>query len=49
MQPLKYATGIVRVVWTKMVPFELQPRIYKKYYGAYIQGMHRVMLKYSHD
>ena len=43
-----YTTGMVRVVWGKLISFDLQPQIHKKYYGAHIKGMHRVMLKYSH-
>ena len=40
---------MARVVWAKLITFELQPQIYKKknYNGAHIQGMHGVILKYS--
>ena len=48
MQPCVYTTGMVRVVWAKLISFDLQPQIYKSYDGAHIKGMHRVMLKYSH-
>ena len=43
-----YTTGMVRVVWTQLISFDLQPQIHKNYSGAHIKGMHRVMLKYSH-
>ena len=43
-----YTTGIVRVVWAKLISFDLQPQIHKNYNGADIEGMHRVILKYSH-
>ena len=39
---------MVRVVWAKLILFDLQPQIYKNYNGAHIKGMHSVMLKYSH-
>ena len=39
---------MVRVVWVKLIPFDLQPQIHKNYNGAHIKGMYRVMLKYSH-
>ena len=39
---------VVKVVWAKLISFELPPQIHKNYNGAYINGMHRVMLKYSH-
>ena len=39
---------MVRVVWAKLISFDLQPQIHKNYNGAHIKGMHRVMLKYSH-
>ena len=48
MQPFMYTTGMVRVVWAKLISFDLQPQIHKNYNGAHIQGMHREMLKYSH-
>ena len=48
MQPLMYSTGMVRVVWAKLISYDLQPQIHKNYNGAHIKGMHRVMLKYSH-
>ena len=48
MQPLMHTTGIVRVVWTQLISFDLQPQIRKNCNGAHIKGMHRVMLKYSH-
>ena len=47
MQPLMYATGMVRVVWGKLISFDLQPQIHKNYNGAHIKGMHGAMLKYS--
>ena len=43
-----YTTDMVRVVWAKLSWFDLQPQISKSYNGAYIKGMHEVMLKYSH-
>ena len=48
MRPLLYTTGMVRVVWDKLISFDLQPQIHKNYNGAYVKGMQRVMLKYSH-
>ena len=39
---------MARIVWAKLISFDLQPQIHKNYNGAHIQGMHRVMLKYSH-
>ena len=48
MRPLKYTTAMVRVVWAKLISFDLQPQIHKNYNGAHIKGIHRVMLKYSH-
>ena len=48
MPPLMYTTGMVRVVWAKLISYDLQPQIHKNYIGANIKGMHRVMLKYSH-
>ena len=47
MRPLMYTTGMVRVVWAKLISFDLQPQIHKNYNGAHIKGMHSVMLKYS--
>ena len=43
-----YTTAMVRVVWAKLILFDLQPQIHKNYNGAHIKGMHREMLKYSH-
>ena len=48
MRPLMYTTDMVRVVWARLISFDLQPQIHKNYNGAHIKGMHRVMLKYSH-
>ena len=48
MRPLIYTTAMVRVVWAKLISFDLQPQIHRNYNGAHIKGMHRVMLKYSH-
>ena len=48
MPPLMYITGMVRVVWAKLISYDLQPQIHKNYNGAHIKGMQRVMLKYSH-
>ena len=49
MQPLMYTTAMVRVVWAKLILFDLQPTPNtQNYNGAHIKGMHRVMLKYSH-
>ena len=48
MKSLMYTTGMARVVCAKLISFELQSQIHKNYDGAHIQGMHRVMLKYSH-
>ena len=48
MQPLMYTTGMVRVVWAKLISLDLQSQIHKNYNGAYIKGMYREMLKYSH-
>ena len=42
-----YTTAMVRVVWAKLISFDLQPQIHKNYNDAHIKGMHRVMLKYS--
>ena len=39
---------MVRVVWAKLISFDLQPQIHNNYNGAHIKGMYRVMLKYSH-
>ena len=39
---------MVKVVWAKLISFDLQPQIHKNYDGAHVKGMHRVMLKYSH-
>ena len=39
---------MVRVVWAKLISFDLQSQIHKTYNIANIKGMHRVMLKYSH-
>ena len=41
-------TGMVRVVWAKLISYDLQTPIHKNYNGAHIKSMHRVMLKYSH-
>ena len=38
---------MVRVVWTQLISFDLQPQTHKNYNDANIEGMHRVMLKYS--
>ena len=43
-----YTTAMVRVVWAKLISFDLRPQIHINYNGAHIEGMHRVMLKYSH-
>ena len=48
MRPLMYATGMMRVVWAKLISFDFQPQLHKNYNGAHIKGMHRVMLKYLH-
>ena len=48
MQPLRYTTGMARVVGAKLISFELQPQIHKNFNRAHIQGMHKVMLNYSH-
>ena len=48
MRPLMYTTGMVTVVWAKLISFDLQPQIHKPYNGAHIKGMHSVMLKHSH-
>ena len=48
MWSLMYTTGMVRVVWAKLISFDLQPQIHKNYNGAHIKDMHTVMLKYSH-
>ena len=37
---------MVRVVWAKLISFDLQPQIHKNYIVAHIKGMHRIMLKY---
>ena len=37
---------MVRVVWAKLISFDLQPQIHKNCKSAHIKGMHRVMLKY---
>ena len=46
MQPPMYTTGMARVVWAKLISFELQPKYTKNYDGANIYGMHQVVLKY---
>ena len=38
MQPPIYTTGITRVVWAKLISFELQPQIHKTYTGAHIKA-----------
>ena len=43
-----YTTGMVRVVWAKLISFDLQTLIHRNYNGAHIQGKHRMTLKYSH-
>ena len=43
-----YTTGMVRVVWAKLISSDLQPQIHKNLNGAHIKGMQRMMLKYSH-
>ena len=43
-----YTTGMAWVVWAYLISFDLQPQIHKNYNSGYIQGMYRVMLKYSH-
>ena len=48
MRPRMYTTGMVRVVWAKLISFDLQPEIHKNYNDAHIKGMHNAMLKYSH-
>ena len=48
MPPLMYTTGMVRVVWAKLISYDLQTPVHKNYDGAHIKGIHRVMLKYSH-
>ena len=48
MPPLMYTTGMVRVGWAKLIPYDLRPQIHKNYNGAHIKGMRKVMLKYSH-
>ena len=42
-----YTTAMVRLVWAKLISFDLKPQIHKNYNGAHIKDMHRVMLKYS--
>ena len=39
---------MVRVVWAKLISYDLQPQIHKIYNDAHIKDMRRVMLKYSH-
>ena len=39
---------MVRVVWAKLISFDLQPQIHKNS-GAHSIGMDIVMLKYSHN
>ena len=48
MPPLMYTTGMVRVLWAKLISYDLQPQIHNNYNGAQNKAMHRVMLKYSH-
>ena len=43
-----HTAGMVRVVWVKLISFEIPLQIHKNYNGAFIKSMHRVMLKYSH-
>ena len=46
--PLCIQLERVRVVWAKLISFDLQPQIHKNYNDFHIRGMHRVMFKYSH-
>ena len=46
--PFMYTTAMVRVVWAKLISFDVPPQIHKNYDGAHIKGMYRVLLKYSH-
>ena len=39
---------MVRLVWTQLISFDLQPQLHKNYNDAHIKDMHIVMLKYSH-
>ena len=48
MRPLMYTTGMVRVVWAKLISFDLKPQMHKNYNGAHFKDMHRVKLKYLH-
>ena len=48
MQPLMYTTDMVKVVWAKLISFNLQPKIHKRYNVVNIKDMYRVMLKYSY-
>ena len=36
-------TGMVRVVWSQLISFDLQPQIHKNYNGAHINGIHSVV------
>ena len=49
MQPHMYTTSMARVVWAKLIPFVLQPQIHKNYNNAHIQGIHKVMFKYTFE
>ena len=46
--PPMHTTGMARIVWAKLISFVLQPQIHKNCNSTHIQGMHRVMLMYSH-
>ena len=48
MRPLMYTTGMVGVVWAKLISFDLEPQIHKNYNGAHIKSIHRVISKWSH-
>ena len=38
MRPFMYTTGMMRVVWAKLISFDLQPHIHKNYNGAHIMA-----------
>ena len=46
-QPFMYTTGKARVVWAKLVSFELPPQIHKNYNDAHIKNIHWVMLTFG--
>ena len=50
MQPFMYTTCMTRVIWAKLIQFEVQAQKQnmKNCNADHIQGMHRVLLRYAH-